>query len=482
MVAQSLRSGKPIPWTALGVALGLALRAYHYLRDPSVWGDEAVVILNVLRKGFGELLGTLTHAEAAPPLFLWIEKCAGLLLGDSTFAWRLPAFLASCAALLLLVPLARWVLRREAVPWAVFLFACSDRLLWHCCEAKPYAIDVLCATTLLVVYCGTRMWPLNRQLLVYAVLTPVLIFLSFPGSFLSGGLLLSLLPAVWRAKRLSTWLAYGGVALAVLVAFGLLLLGPVRAQRGDQILWYWQDQLPDWGDPWSIPTWSLARTFGVCRYCLRPTGGFLAGFAVIGGGLLWRGRQRRLLCLLVVPVALALLASYMHYYPYGHARVEVYATPALVLLIAAGILPVFSWISSRGPVRVALIPLVVLLLSPLALTAYRIADPWDRPDAAGAVAYVRAHKGPEDLIASEGWVYGFYLRDGSLFHPSDLPRSAQGEGQRVWLIAEGSTSEFRQKALEKLPPANWQILECCCRYKEVDIYVLTRFAPASAPN
>src|SRR5262249_10591781 len=154
-----------------------ALRTFSYLRNPSVWHDEAALVLNVLGQGFADLLGPLFYAEAAPPLFLWAERAVVLLLGDSTYALRLLPFLASCAALLLLVPVARALLRPAAVPWAVLLFAFNDHLLWHATEAKPYSLDVLVATALLALWCRTRGWSLERQLLLYAVLAPAVIFL-----------------------------------------------------------------------------------------------------------------------------------------------------------------------------------------------------------------------------------------------------------------------------------------------------------------
>ncbi len=142
-------------WLIAAVLLGLGLRAYHYLRGPAVWQDEAALILNVLDKDYGALLGPLRFHEAAPPLFLWLEKAVSTTLGDEPLALRLPPFLASCAALLLMVPVARRLLPAAAVPWAVLLFACSEQLSWHACEAKPYAFDVLAATVLLFI-CVSR--------------------------------------------------------------------------------------------------------------------------------------------------------------------------------------------------------------------------------------------------------------------------------------------------------------------------------------
>ena len=57
-------------WLALWVIVGLVLRLIHYVRSPSVWHDEAALIVNVIDLDFARLLGPLLHSEAAPPLFL----------------------------------------------------------------------------------------------------------------------------------------------------------------------------------------------------------------------------------------------------------------------------------------------------------------------------------------------------------------------------------------------------------------------------
>src|SRR5437868_12434581 len=87
--------------------LGLCLRGWHYLANPSVWHDEAALALNVLGKSFHDLLGPLYFAEAAPPLFLWAEKSISHFLGDGPFSLRLLPFLASLAALLGFASVAR---------------------------------------------------------------------------------------------------------------------------------------------------------------------------------------------------------------------------------------------------------------------------------------------------------------------------------------------------------------------------------------
>ena len=361
--------------TAL-VVFGLALRCWHYLRNPSIWHDEAVLILNVIGKGFIDLLGPLSFDEAAPPLFLWIEKAVSLVLGAGPYALRLLPFLASCASLLLLAGIARRLLSPRAAPWAVLLFACSDHLLWHACEAKPYAVDVLCAAGLLSLYCRADAWPLGRRLLLYSLLAPLLIFFSYPGCFLYGGLLVAVLPEVWRRRRLGPWVGYAWLALVVVGSFTLLLLGPVRAQRSELMAACWERQFPPWERPWTVPSWIVFSTLEVVGYCCAPTGQALTVLAALGAVHLWHEGRRALVALLVVPIALALVGSCLGAYPYGGARVLVYAAPATVLLIAAGVPPVLSWLRPRS--RLATLILLGLMLAPVAMSAYRLAVPWQR--------------------------------------------------------------------------------------------------------
>src|SRR5262245_64050306 len=96
-----------VSWTGWLVAFGIGLRCYHYFRNPSMWHDEAALIINVLNKGFTSLLGQLFFAEAAPPLFLWVEKAVSLVLGDGTYDFSLVRFLESCGFLIFLVSFAR---------------------------------------------------------------------------------------------------------------------------------------------------------------------------------------------------------------------------------------------------------------------------------------------------------------------------------------------------------------------------------------
>jgi hypothetical protein len=435
------------------LALGLGLRSFHYLRKPSVWHDEAALILNVMERDCLGLLGPLRFHEAAPPLFLWLERAIFRIGGDGEYVLRLPAFLAGCLALIALVPVARRILPAQGAGWAVLFFAISEQLIWHGCEAKPYALDVLVAVGLLGLWVWGRERPVGLSLIL-AGLAPVLIWLSYPACFLFGGLLVGLLPAA-RARGRVVWLTYGLLVVAIGGAFLALLLGPVRWQHDAEIARCWTDNFPEWQRPASVPLWLVCSTAEVGRYCLKPLGQGFVVLAAIGAALLWRKGQRRDVAVLVVPIVLALTAACLHRYPYGGSRVMVYAAPALVILSAAAIPAVLAWSTRQG--RLVRPVVIAFLLIPLGATLLRFVCPWPVADTAGAAAYVEAHRRPGDTVHGNDWTHLYYFRHVSDFRWCEQDRSPWGP--RLWVVFTSSEpAEQRLQTAQEVEPA-WHLVE-----------------------
>jgi hypothetical protein len=399
---------RPRAWTDALIALGIVLRAYHYIRNPSVWHDEAALLYNVLSKGFRELWGPLALHEAGPPFFLWTERAVSRVLGEGTYALRLVPFVASCLALILTAAAARRLLPARTVSWAVLLLACSDRILWHTCEAKPYATDLFTAALVTALFLSPRPTALTSRLLLHAALAPLLMLLSFPACFIYGGLLTALLPSVWRARRTGPWLAYGALALAVGLSFGVLLGGPIRDQRSDHIAQCWTGQFPDWHRPWAFPWWAICSALDVGRYCFQPTGHVVAALAVLGAILLWRQGHRAVVTLLALPAGLALIAACLHAYPWGGARVDVFLAPAAALLATSALPSVLAWLRARA--FGASLLLILLLLAPACRCGHNVYSHWPRAACDRAARYVMKQRHPEELVAAGAWEYLYYFR------------------------------------------------------------------------
>ncbi len=458
------------------VLIGLALQAYHYLRRPVMWHDEAAITLNVLSRDAIELLGPLRYAQAAPPLFLWAERGLCLLLGDGLYALRLVPFLASCLALLLFVGVARYWLPASSAAWTVLLFGTSDRFLRHGCEVKPYAVDLLVSTAVLAAYTSMRGWPLRRRIGLYALAAPPLLWLSYPACFLYAGLLIALLPEVGRERSLFTGLLYGLWAGVVAVAFGLLVLGPIRAQRCAELDAYWVDYFPDLIHPWRVPGWVAGSTLDLLHYACNPVGESLAVLAVIGGWRLWRGGERRLLLLLTAPLGAALLAAALKSYPYGGSRLQFYAAPLVLLLVGLGLAPALDWLR-RAPRRASLgWALAVLLLCPAGNSAVRLFVPWARPDAATVAAQVLARRHDNEPVlcgASPALYYFRHLRGRLLLTDESSPAEVPGP---LWVVVLSESDAEREADLRRLAEGRTVLDRCDAR-----MATALRLGPAEAP-
>jgi hypothetical protein len=441
----------PLPIFA---TLGIALRFLHYARNPSLWHDEAANVLNVLRKGFGELCGPLYGSSTGPPLFLWSQKLATLTLGESTFALRLGPLVASCAGLLLFVRIARRELPPFAAGCAVLIIAFSDRLLWHAAEARHYSLDFLVATALLALFSSRRGRPGIGTALWFAALAPVVIFASYPAVFICGGAFLVVAPALLRKHR-REFAAAATLALSIAGSFAALYFLVLVDQRTAAVDAAWLNAFPDYTRPWLLPVWLGKSLIGVVDYATRPIGGLLIIAAGIGLGVGLRFPAQAASRLGGAVVMLALIAAIVGAYPFTGARTGAFAIPFLAIWIGRGLDEIRARTQPATPFRrlvwlAFLLPMIAVFL----LASWRAVVPWPRADAAGAAAYVLAHRAPDEPVTANHFEFEYYFRSlGSWFFPDlHLPAARQ-----AWIVATSRDSAERERLLRGF--RDWQILE-----------------------
>lgn len=453
------------------VILGCGLRLFHFLRNPSVWHDEAALIDNVLRLDFTQFWGPLRWNEAAPPLFLALERAIVLTLGDSTLSVRLAPLIAGCLALWLFAGAACRLISHRGAALAVLLLVVSDRLIWHSIEAKSYSVDVLINSGLLWALAGTSTWHMTRRLGILIAICPFLMFVSYPACFMCGAAWIALAHGARREGRaaFAMLIVLAGV---ILVSFALLYFGPIHAQRTGPMEECWSGHFPDWSRPWKAPIWTVANTFEVFRYGFMPWGNLLLPVAVAGSAALWRSARQTVTWMAAAPLVLAWLAGLMHGYPYGGSRLEIFAAPGLALLIGSGIEPACEFLRRRS--RLAPELLFVPVLASLALTARFAVTPWPRADAAGAADYILAHRLPGDGIAANHWEFLYYFRrcgnDWQL-----LDHGFPENKERVWIAFVAPDDSIRNSAIEGLTLSG-RVLQRR-EFKFTSVVLLDRSAP-----
>lgn len=359
---------------AWGLAAGvIGVRILHFLSCPPVWCDELWILRNIVSKSFLDLTGTLTDQQAAPPLFLWIERSIWLILGDGIHFLRLPQLLAGCLTVLLIAWTARRCLRPQAVVWAVLLYGLSDPVIDHTCEVKPYVIDACLSVLALASLLLTENWPVWRRLILLCLAAPAVITLSYPGCFVCGAALLALLPAVWKSRH--EWpTRFAGLAaiLSCSGSFLWLLRGPIRSQRTGALENWWDKQYLPVGTPVQMAAAFIEETLSLLEHHWRPTGGVLIVALVVGTCCLSTRLGWSRLVLLWGPFLLAVVASFLQAYPF-ESRLLLFCLPQLCLLMAEGLAAIFATIlgglraSDRRPCQTPATAAVAVLTAVLVL-------------------------------------------------------------------------------------------------------------------
>lgn len=146
-----LRQNFSLYFIWMAIALGILARVIQYMHNRSLWLDEAMLAMNVVERGFRELLLPLDYMQAAPVGFLIVTKLFVNMFGTSEYVLRILPFTAGVISIPLFYMLTRNILKHEAVNIAVILFALSQYAIYYSVEFKPYSIDVLAVIIMLIL-------------------------------------------------------------------------------------------------------------------------------------------------------------------------------------------------------------------------------------------------------------------------------------------------------------------------------------------
>ncbi|MGL5095687.1 MAG: ArnT family glycosyltransferase, partial [Planctomycetia bacterium] len=330
------------------LALGAAARVGRWAVDFPLWGDEAMLAVNLWRRDYVDLVGPLDFWQVAPPLFLWIERAVVETLGFNEASLRLFPLVASLAALVVFWRLTQLALPPAGQAAAVAFLAAAHYPIRHAVEVKPYATDVL--ASVLLLWCGAE-WLRGRNrywLYLAAAIAPALLMLSFPAVFVAGGVAAALLPFVCHSRRsLPAYVLFGTAVGVTFLTLLWCMFAVTFHASGDALTSWWTDGFPPLGEPWKVPGWLLETHTGFMF--AYPIGGrnggsaattllAAAGFAALALGLGATRRQPGLAALLAAPFAVGLAAAVLGRYPYGGGeRVVQYLAPSICLTAGAGV-------------------------------------------------------------------------------------------------------------------------------------------------
>ncbi|HTW94691.1 MAG TPA: hypothetical protein VMD30_07865 [Tepidisphaeraceae bacterium] len=429
------------------IALGTVCRVAQYFSDPSFWGDEAYLILNVRAKSAGELAGPMKIVidglaippQMAPPLYLlWLKACVHVF-GDNEYAWRLPALLCGIVAL----PLAALIAWRVLLPWGAALattwIALCVKLIEHSVLVKQYSGDVAC--TLLLLLVAVSRGSAMRRLGIVALLTAPLLWLATPSVLVFAGIAVALLPEIRRESK-RPWLGWLICCIAVAISFLLLKRVSLDRQDDQRLHSFWAASMLDWRHPLIWSWWLFRQTFSLCNYAYEPWGIMILLLAAAGM------RRVRFAKVLMAPIVVTLLAAMFDRYPFGGARVDLFLVPTILILAAAGIQRM-AVILNKPNRCLAFVLAAIPTISGLGQSSYHLVHPYLTSQLRPVLEWVRPRVRPDDtlvLVGPNTWpvCYVYWPQPPSRPMIVGVNEPCHPRG-RFWCICEYAPGEFAKK-------------------------------------
>ena len=465
-----------------GILFGVLVRTVQYLNNRSLWGDELSLAVNILDRSYGELAQTLDYNQSAPLGFLWLEKLATQLWGNSEYALRLLPFIASIISLGVFYTLVRQYSSVMAAPIAIALFACTRYTVYFSTELKPYSGDVAIALILFWLIAKTQQRILTvKEMLVFAGLGSLAIWLSYPSVLVMAGMEgwnLFITPRRSWGKILLNRL---GVYLIWLINFGLFyLINIADAVNNEDLSSSWAGRYPD-------SFVDILWLFDVlAKFFYHPMGflGITDGigiFAFIVGCIAWYRHNQTLFFALIAPFVANIIAAYLHQYPFQD-RLTLFLAPFGMMIVAEGIVLMLSYIKklhqgensrvARLMVILGIISLTALTIPPIYQASNSLVKPVLKQEVKPVLAYVAEQNQPGDKVyvyAEGNLAFTYYMRLkkyqnldytlGTVNFDSDEPKQDLQQdlgkelqplrGRRVWFILRAN-SEKESEIIEYL--------------------------------
>jgi len=392
------------------VVYGILCRLTQYLAYRSLWVDEAKYAVKIMDYSYLQIFDlrqvtfdpfTVRFETAGPLGFFYLSKFLTQILGSSEYILRLIPFVASIAALFLMVRLVKKYLEPLGVAIAAMLLAIDMSLIIRSADFHPYASDVAVTLLLLLMVEKLRRDNLNlKSIFFYGLLGAIAVWLSLPAVFVLVGLGSALIIEFLLEKRrealpfaaaiIFLWLASFAVCYFVYLRLFTVHMawpegGYVTSILDIKGLWQGlRDVFTD--EPMRFKYWHVPAALF-----------FLGCMAVFL-------KDKKQWMYLSFPILAALAAAALGKYPFS-GRLIIFLTPIFLIFIAEGVVSLDKLLPRKAQ-AVLIVLLIFLLLDPFIASAKRLIKPIYREEIRpvivemeklrkkGEPVYVYAYAGP----------------------------------------------------------------------------------------
>lgn len=461
---------------------GMMLALVQYLQNRSLWLDEAMLALNIIRKSPLSLLKPLDDEQVAPVLFLQIEKLFSHIMEYSEYGLRLfPLICFAVALFLFLRILQNFSTDFLWISLCLLFFSLNANLLYYASEVKQYMTDVF--VSVLIPFMVLRDYAKQRQkIMLIGSAGAISLFLSSitPIILFSAGLFLII--SNWKEIK-STYfslLSIFGIWCVFFLGYYFSFVHNHPTKEG--MIRFWT-QFGGGFPPLNSGYFNFVFSKIYYHFSIYGKLGIvLFGFFIAGISYMIIKKKFNYLILFILPLMLHILLSTLRQYPLN-GRLMMYLVPYFLITACLGIQFLVEKIPSKFDLKWPLFGLFSLMLTFQLIRLYPVksfyqlfpttkADESKEEKVREALDFVMDHKKENDLIyicSGVGMAFEYYkLKDhlqiknqvikGDWFHINDvLETNLNDTPGDIWFLASGlypigekeMLSEFLQKRNKK---------------------------------
>ena len=386
------------------IAFGAVVRIAQYLHYRALFHDEGVLASNVLDHSLKELF--LPYGDSmAPGLYMALTKIALNIGGVNEYAARFIPFFGGILLILIFYPITRKLSNGTTATIALAFLVVSKYLIEFSDFVRPYSTDACIAIGLigLTLY-AEEVKPNYGRFILLAIIGAASIWLSYPAIFVLAAIGLVQLTAMILERNFTQIRYFASTWCAWAVSFLLFYLLSIRNIESDADTMFLMKDYYQYANAFMpLPPTSFEdlkwfnfhfiKTFDYPGGLTLPG---LAAFAFLLGCFSMFKRNKKYLAYLLLPIAMALLASGLERYPFW-ARTILWVAPIVYILIAEGI----SFIGAtrkRHESMVALLLLAMLIVVPGVRAIRMIPNPSTHHELNKSLDYFTQHRQPGDLL------------------------------------------------------------------------------------
>ena len=321
------------PILVLIFVIGILVRLFFYIKNSSLWLDEASLAINVVQGSYIDLLGGLKLLQASPPAFTIISKFLVNIFPIENFFIRdlilrfLP-FISGVLSIFAFYSLLKIVFKnnQNAILTGLFFLALNPAAVLYSVQYKQYSLELLVAIVLLIIF--YKILLLNQNKWYYSLIIALAPWFSYSSFFI---IISGLFGLLWSSRKKF-------VTLIIPFIFSCLVYYFISLKSVFKINYSGMDEY--WSMAYSFfefkhPTRILYRLGDLFTMSKYPTlvAGLICFIAEVKY-VISKDHHFYEKILFVLPIILTLFASIFHKYPFC-CRLILFLLPLLFITIVS---------------------------------------------------------------------------------------------------------------------------------------------------